>query len=309
MMMLNKQQNLKLDHISVCICTYKRPELLSRALFGVTSQSTKSSFSYEIIVVDNDCHRSAEEIVRLFQPGKAVKIIYDCEPVQNIALTRNKAILNATGNFIAFIDDDEIPADDWLYRLYQCIKDYNADAVLGPVLPDFPNGAPSWLKKSGLCDRPRNVTGSPITRRDMRTGNILFQRYIFAKDDMWFNPSRGLTGGEDAEFISRQLKKGRKIVWCNEAVVHEMVSEERWLASFYLKRNFRIGTSNGQSIRRFRRYGEALKTFLIFNFYAALLPFSMLAGKHVWIKILTRVYFNAGCILSFLKLKNVKQIE
>ena len=109
--MPNRPQDLKSDHISVCICTFHRPELLSKALAGVNRQVTESAFTLEVVVVDNDQRRSAEEIVRLFQPGNATKIIYDCEPEQNISLARNRAIQSATGNLIAFIDDYECPVE------------------------------------------------------------------------------------------------------------------------------------------------------------------------------------------------------
>lgn len=307
--MSNRPQDLKSDHISVCICTFHRPELLARALSGVTSQSTKAEISYEVVVVDNDCHRSAEETVRRFQPGNAAKIIYDCEPVQNIALTRNRAILNATGNFIAFIDDDETPAEDWLYSMYQCIKDYNADAALGPVLPEFPKGAPEWLKKSGLCDRPRNATGLPITERDLRTGNILFQRYIFEKGDLWFNPSRGLTGGEDGEFISKQLRKGRRFVWCDEAPVFEIVPEERWPALFYLKKNYRIGTLYGEKLRRAGSIIPIMQSVILFSGYTLLLPLSFIGGQHIWMKLLTKLSYNTGRLLGFLGISFLRRRE
>ena len=107
-------QDPKSDHISVCICTFKRPEMLAKALEGVISQVTVSEFSYEVVVVDNDSRRSAEDTVRRFQSTNELKIIYDCEPEQNIALARNRAIQNATGNFIAFMDDDEFPITTWL---------------------------------------------------------------------------------------------------------------------------------------------------------------------------------------------------
>lgn len=305
--MPNKTQDLNPDHISVCICTFKRPEMLARVLDGVLSQVPDSAFTFEIVIVDNDKMRSAEELVHKYQKSGQCKIIYDCEPEQGIPLARNRTIRNASGNFIATIDDDEFPTGNWLSKLYQCIKDYNADGVLGPVLPHFPADAPEWLKKSGLCDRPRNITGSPITGRDLRTGNVLFQRNVFEKDDIWFDPARGLTGGSDGEFLSRQIKRGRKFVWCDEAIVFEKVPEERWPAAFYLKRNFRIGSLAGERLRRTRSIGTATKACIILFGCSLVLPLSLLTPKHIWMKVLTKLSYNAGCLLSFLTLSSVKQ--
>ena len=300
-MIPNKAQDLMPDHISVCICTFHREDMLARTLAGVISQVADPSFSFEIVVVDNDKNHSAGEIVRKFQSNGFQKVLYDCEPIQNIALARNRTIQNATGNLIAFIDDDEFPNENWLMKMYSCLKDYNADAVLGPVLPDFPVGVPEWLKKSKLCERRRNVTGSSITRRDMRTGNILFKRYVFEKDDMWFDPSKGLTGGSDVEFIERQIKRGRRFVWCDEAIVFETVPPERWGESFYLRRNLRIGGLSGEKYRKALSGGFKYFTriAIAFIFYTFCLPFSFLFGKHIHIKCLTKVYYYFGCMSGF----------
>lgn len=298
-------QDKKLDHISVCICTYKRPEMLARTLDGVISQIIDSAFTLEVVIVDNDIMRSAQELVHKYQENGKYKIVYDCEPEQSISLARNRTIRNASGNLIAFIDDDEFPLENWLVKMYMSVKEFNADGVLGPVLPHFPPGAPKWLKKSGLCERPRNTTGSPARGIDLRTGNVLFQRYVFKRDEKWFDPALGLTGGSDGMFMWNQIQRGRRFFWCDEAIVFETVTEEKWPAEFYLKRNFRIGASVGKHLRHSRMISVALIRFLLLLGYSVVLPFSLFTGKCRWMKTLTRVYYYAGCLLSFLNLTHV----
>lgn len=135
--MPNRRQDIKPDHVSVCICTFQRPEMLRRALAGVTSQVTEAAFTFEVVVMDNDRDRSAEDIVQSSQPGNATMIIYGCEPEQNIALARNRAIQSAGGNLIAFIDDDECPVEGWLVRLYSTMMQYGLMACLGPFCRRF----------------------------------------------------------------------------------------------------------------------------------------------------------------------------
>jgi succinoglycan biosynthesis protein ExoM len=50
---------------------------------------------------------------------------------------RNKAIENATGDFVAFIDDDEFPTAGWLWNLFTACSAYDVAGVLGPVRPHF----------------------------------------------------------------------------------------------------------------------------------------------------------------------------
>ena len=247
---LNEAQDLKLDHISVCICTFQRPELLSNALAGVTRQVTENAFTFEIVVVDNDYRHSAAEIVRSVQRGNATQIIYDCELEQNIALARNRSIQSATGNLIAFIDDDEYPAEEWLIRLYCAMKRYKVGGILGPVLPSFPPGAPQWLKKGNIFGRRRFPTGTRLTVRDTRTGNVLMLRSILPESANWFDPVFGRTGGEDVDFFRKQMALGWVFIWCDEAEVYETVTPERWQISFHMKKYFRIGALNGENLRK-----------------------------------------------------------
>src|SRR3954470_3016682 len=82
----------KLPHITVCVCTYKRPELLKQLLTEVERQTTGGCFEYSVVVADNDAKMSAQAIVREFNAKSQLEIEYCVEPEQNIALARNRAI-------------------------------------------------------------------------------------------------------------------------------------------------------------------------------------------------------------------------
>lgn len=299
------------DRISVCICTFKRPKLLSRLLNSLAGQVRDPGFYFEVVVVDNDKDGSAEETVRNFRLRTEVKTIYDSEPEQNISLARNRAIRNARGNLIAFIDDDENPANDWLIQLYQHLNRYKADGVLGPVLPEFPPSAPGWLRQGDFFDRRRLATGSIISLRDTRTGNVLFRRTLFRDGELWFDPAYGRTGGEDGDFFRRQSRLGRVFVWCDKAVVHETVLPGRWRLSFHLKKSLRIGTLTGELVRR----GELPSTWLLtrnllsLGMSALLAPLMLVTKKHVRARIFAKIAYCVGFLLGFCGIGCLKQKE
>src|SRR5258707_1266887 len=116
-------------HITVCICTYKRPELLRSLLEDLREQDTGGLFTYSILVVDNDYQRSADAVVSKFAARQTVRIEYYVESEQNIALARNKAIEHATGDFVVFIDDDESPIQRWLLTLFEACSKHNVHGV------------------------------------------------------------------------------------------------------------------------------------------------------------------------------------
>ena len=124
-------------HICICICTYKRPQLLKILLEKIQDQRTEGLFKYSIVVVDNDHKKSAEAIVANIKKKSLIKIDYCIESQKNISAARNCAVQSAHGNYLAFIDDDEYPTDNWLIELYKACHQYSADCVFGPVKPYF----------------------------------------------------------------------------------------------------------------------------------------------------------------------------
>src|SRR5882672_9464674 len=104
-------------HISVCICTYRRPELLKRLLEGLSRQDTKGLFTFSAVIVDNDEQQSAKELVLDFAAASPMPTKFCVEPRKSISFARNKALEHAEGDMIAFIDDDEFPPTDWLFCL------------------------------------------------------------------------------------------------------------------------------------------------------------------------------------------------
>ncbi len=121
-------------HISVCVCTFKREDLLRLLLAKLENQQTEGLFTYNVVVADNDAAESAKGVVADFCSAHRLAVTYCVEPQQNIALARNRALQQASGDFIAFIDDDEFPAGDWLCALFKTCEAYGVTGVLGPVL-------------------------------------------------------------------------------------------------------------------------------------------------------------------------------
>src|SRR5436309_3464345 len=208
-------------HISVCICTYRRPRLLRRLLEGLRDQDTGGLFTYSIVVADNDHLQSAKAVVWDFAARSSISIRYCVEPRQNIALARNKAIDNASGDFVAFIDDDEFPTKRWLLTLFDACNEYDVDGVLGPVKPHFDEAPPRWVVKGKFYERSTYPTGFVIDWRKGRTGNVLLKERMFSAGLSPFR-SEFLTG-EDQDFFRRMIEQGYVFAWCNEAVAYETV--------------------------------------------------------------------------------------
>jgi glycosyltransferase involved in cell wall biosynthesis len=289
-------------HISVCVCTYRRPQYLRRLLEKVVVQVTDGQFTYSIVVVDNDQLRSAEALVSDFAASSSIPIRYFVEPEQNIARARNKAVGNATGDYVAFIDDDEFPVENWLLTLFEACRRYDVAGVLGPVNPHFDEEPPRWIRLGKFWQRPTYPTGTIIDGMKGRTGNVLFKKEIIEANEGPFRPE--FQTGEDQDFFSRMIERGHIFVWCNEAIAYEIVPPARWERSFILKRSFFQGSFSPLN-RRFGVVGLA-KSFIAIPIYVVALPLAAIAGHHRFMKILTKLAYHAGAVVVCLGIKAAK---
>ncbi|MCG2777802.1 MAG: glycosyltransferase [Desulfobacterales bacterium] len=267
-------------------------------------QKPDELFTYSIVVVDNDYKQSAKNIVADIKTQSLVHIDYYVEPEKNFALVRNKAVQNATGDFVAFIDDDEFPVNTWLLNLYKTHNEYRADGVLGPVKPHFEEEPPKWIIKGKLCERRSFKTGTILQNpKDTRTGNVLLTKKIFNDEDNLFNPDFGRTGGEDVDFFKRMIEKGRKFIWCDEAPVYEIVPPERCKRSYFLRRALLRGLINSKDAS----LNSILKSVVAFLIYTIMLPFSVLIGQHIFMKYLIKNCDHIGKLLGVFGLKVIKE--
>ena len=291
-------------HICICICTFKRPNLLKRLLDELKLQITEGLFSYSVVVADNDCRQSAKQVVSEFAATSSIFIIYCVEPVQNIALARNKALENFKGDFIAFIDDDEIPAENWLCKLFKACNAYGVDGVLGPVKPYFEHNPPKWLIKYKSIERPKYDTGYKMGFSETRTGNVLFRKEILNGIKYAFRSEFG-TGSEDVDFFRRMMSKGRTFVWCNDAIVYELVPPARCKRSYQLSLGLLRG---GNSVKhRDNLARNTLKSLIAIPVYGLALPFLFVAGEHHFMTYLIKLFDHAGKLLGLLGINPVKE--
>lgn len=294
-----------LPHITVCICTFRRPELLKRLLTELNLQETGGgSFTYSVVVTDNDADESARAVVAPFLAEGRLKIVYGVETRRNIALARNHALAHARGEFIAFIDDDEHPSSEWLLRLYRACASLEVSGVLGPVLPEYETEPPRWVKAAGFYDRPRHATGFQLQWGECRTGNVLFRQRILADLSEPFRAEFG-SGGEDQDFFRRLAEKGHRFAWCDEAVVHELVPASRWDSKFLLSR----AVLRGRNSVRHRRglWRNVLKSVIAVPLYALALPLLWLAGRQYFMKYLIKLADHAGRLLAVVGLNRMSE--
>jgi succinoglycan biosynthesis protein ExoM len=237
--------------IDVCVCTYRRQEL-EDTLRSLAAMELPPHVLVSVIVADNDDWPSAEEPVAALAEEMPFEVVYVHAPTSNISLARNACLEQATGDFIAFVDDDEEVSRNWLVELIATAERTGADAVLGPVQSIYSSVAPRWMQRGDF-----HSTMPVWVKGKIRTGytcNVLLRRTSPHVEGRRFNLARGRTGGEDTEYFTNMRRAGGVIAFAPDARVYERVPDNRARFSWLLKRRFRVGQTHG------RLLGEARDT-------------------------------------------------
>jgi succinoglycan biosynthesis protein ExoM len=233
----------------VCACTFRRPAGLQSLLEGLAQQQFESvtAPAVSLIIVDNECNQANQEICNQAASELGLDILYLQQVRRGITYARNTYLDNlpADADFIALIDDDEVPSEHWLDQLLMVQQQTGGNVIAGPALAQFPQAAPHWLVGSGYFDIPfqpgqfANLQASP----PVATCNALLQTTIFRDTGIRFDNKLARCGSEDAMLFQDLKLRGYRFFWAANAIVHETVSDQRATIGYALREAFRRGST------------------------------------------------------------------
>lgn len=298
--------------ISCCINTYKRPALLKKCLLSILNQNLSNEIILEIIVVDNDTLGSAKQVVEEIGKETNHLIKYFIQPVKNISLTRNKAVLEAKGELILFIDDDGFAEKKLISSYLYCMSKYNADAIFGQVVPYYDEGVPVWIKQGFFFERLVQKSGEKS--RFTRTTNCIVKTDLIKQFKEPFDPAYGLTGGEDINLFAKLKKQGANFIFCAEAIVYDFVPLERANLRWLTRRYYRAGITYTERVinstlhKFIKKFYEISKgsIYIIISFLLMILFFPIKSKRYYWyLKIISNIGHIAAVFgLKFEEYKN-----
>ncbi len=233
------------ERLAVCIATYRRNDGL-RALIGSLLAQRFPGWQprrIDIIVVDNNPDGIAEGVVRAITCAEPFRLIYVSCPEGGLSEVRNAALDAGAGDLDAFamLDDDETASPEWLSHMVTALDCFQAQVVTGRIEPVLPEDAPSWLDEGGFFHRPRHETGAVLETAP--TSNVLFLAGLVHDAKLRFRAELSEAGGEDHVFFREAVRAGYRIVWSDEAVVHDHFPASRVRPGWLLARSFRIGNT------------------------------------------------------------------
>jgi GT2 family glycosyltransferase len=190
---------------SVVIATYNRQDLLLGCLAAVTSLDYPD---YEVIVADDGSTDGSIEAARARFPD----VRYLPHPTNSgEPAARNRGVRAATGDIIAFTDDDCVPPRDWLRRHARHYDDPHIVAAGGPQVCPSPNfyelfDAAQWTIR---FERLKTVDRLEHYDQHLLTGNMSVRRALFAEVGLF---DEQLLSACDSDFIRRVSRAGYRFV-------------------------------------------------------------------------------------------------
>lgn len=241
--------------ISICICTYRRPAVVE-AIASLGQIVVPDNCTLEVVVADNDVEPSAKARVEQAGVEISIPVKYVHAPKQNISLARNACLDHASGDWVAFIDDDETVSPKWMQAFLKAVDEHQLDVAFGPVWARYPDDTDDWLKEADFHSTRCSDSGELVTGY---SGNSFFNVTHPAIQGRRFNLLRGRTGGEDTEFFHECYRDGAKLGYVPDAEASEPVPEDRLNLSWLRKTRYRSGVTFGKVVK-YR--GSPLKNLL-----------------------------------------------
>ncbi|WP_246692062.1 glycosyltransferase family 2 protein [Methylobacterium sp. WL1] len=156
---------------------------------------------------------------------------------------RNRSLTAAAtlgADWIALIDDDEVPDRDWLRSLLDTARRTGAPACVGPVVPLFDRVPPAWATTGGFFAKTLPVRDGLVA--DAYTANALLDLRVVTALGLSFDMRFNTLGGEDTIFFRSLLLAGHRIAWAPDAIVYDSIPAHRMRVRWLLARWYRSGS-------------------------------------------------------------------
>ncbi len=134
---------------TVAVPTYNGANGLTQLLERLFNQSGVEDLNWEILIIDNNSSDRTSEIIQTLQKNKiGYQLRYYLETEQGAAFARLRAIREAQGELIGFLDDDNLPAPDWIAQAVAFSKEYpQAGAWGGQIHGEYEVQPPENFKR------------------------------------------------------------------------------------------------------------------------------------------------------------------
>jgi glycosyltransferase involved in cell wall biosynthesis len=239
--------------ITIAIPTHNRAGSIGETMRSIFALAVPPGASLECVVIDNASTDATPSFVDSAAKAAPFPTRRVSERRLGSSFARNRAVDEARGDFIFFIDDDAIAEPAWAIEMLAAFEQRGLDAACGMVLPRWSVAPPQWLGprlwvKLAVHDRAA-VESAPAQEVEALdnyfSANAGFRRSAFERFGR-FREDLGVVGGnpisgEDTELFARIIEGGGKIGFAPRAIVHHLIGPERMTSEYLRRKSFAYG--------------------------------------------------------------------
>lgn len=284
-----------LPWITACVCTHNRSDYLRDCLDGLRAQ-TVGPDAFDILIVDSGSSAGeAFEIAALVAGVRNARLIRVDRP--GLSLARNTAASSGAAGYMAFLDDDAVPAANWIAEIHVIVGNrFPAPAmVAGAIWPLWEAPLPRWwppnlhgvlsiIETQGQGEFRRN--GVAHTLEPYGANMIISISELVAQGG--FLESIGRTGktllSDEEKVLAWHIQdRGNTVLYASTVYVYHQIQAERLTISWLLTRMYWQGISRVRSARYLGgEYCSRRELFRRLLVFMVLAPVALIPSACTW---------------------------
>jgi glycosyltransferase involved in cell wall biosynthesis len=196
---------------------------------------------WELLVVNNNSTDDTDVVAEAFVDRLPLRLLQEPMPGKSHAL--NRAVREASGDYILFTDDDVLVDEDWIAGYTRAFRRWPDAAIFGgPIRPWFDGTPPEWLTRTfhqieypfaalDLGPEPRRFGGHDVPfGANMAMRSTEQKRHLY-DPALGPRPASGLRG-EEITLIKGMLVNGAEGWWVPDAQVRHFIPPHRQNLSY-----------------------------------------------------------------------------
>jgi len=267
---------------TVAICTYNGAERVPEVLDQLQKQVGTEGIEWEVLVVDNNSNDNTGAMVFHYEKEwrQDSQLRYIFEPRQGQSYARSRAVQEAgSSDLIGFLDDDNLPAENWIAEAYRFGREHNKVGAYGGIIhAKLDEPAPPYFDQIkgyltiynrgsvAFCyersAKPRRIPAAPgsVIRKQAWQECVPPPEKLLIKG----RDEKTMAAGEDAE-VMFYIQNSKWELWHNPKMeVWHHIPPHRLEKSYLLKLARGYGLSNHLTrVARFYRWLRSLVPLLI----------------------------------------------
>ena len=212
---------MTISSITVVVCTANRASDLAFMLREFAKVRMPARASVDLLIIDNASTDNTRAVVEEARKFLQLPVHYVYEARKGSGHARNCGVARATGEIIAWTDDDCVVSEDWLINILAHFERDEAPELLGGRIELFDRSHYQIaVKTSTVVERMGRLSfpGGVLLSCNMAFHRSLIDRIGYF--DARFGAGAPLRGGEDADFVYRAYNAGCKVVYFPDVLVY-----------------------------------------------------------------------------------------